>query len=127
MGSSPTPGTIMKSYSGTVVRRSGKAGSLGFPTINILFTDPEVSGIYAAQVIAGTDTYEAAAYADPKRQTLEAYLLDFSGSLDEVPVTITLLQKIRDDKTFDSTDELQPAIAQDVAQIRTYFKEHALP
>lgn len=111
----------MKTYSGIVTRRSGKASALGFPTINIPFSTASVSGIYAARVTVDGTIHNAAAFADPARGVLEAHLLDFSGVLDDKEVAITLVRKIRDNERFPDDDALSQAIAQDVAQVRYYL------
>src|SRR5947207_2582021 len=73
---------MKKNYSGVVARRSGFATTLGFPTINIPLLG-DASGIFAAVVTIDSTHYPAAVYADQKRKTLEAYLLDVAEALGE--------------------------------------------
>ena len=96
--------------------------ALGFPTINIALNDTSVSGVYAARVSVGRSIYAAAAFADQKRNLLEAYLLDFSGNLYGKKVQIQLEKKIRDVQLFDSDAALRAAIASDVVAVREFFK-----
>lgn len=110
-------------YRGIVQKGARRGESLGFPTANISLTDESVSGIYAARVSIGGRAYEAAVYADTHRQLLEAHLLDFSGGdLYGQEIEIEILEKIRDDKRFDSEEELHKAIAEDVQKVRDFFK-----
>jgi len=113
---------MRKTVSGRVQRGSQKAASLGFPTVNIPLTDPTLSGIYAGVVRAGAAEYPAALYADQKRALLEAHLLDFSADLYGSEVEMELLEKVRDDRRFDTDKMLMRAIASDVERVRAYFQ-----
>jgi len=108
---------------GGIVQKGARRGTvLGFPTVNIPLGDASVSGIYAATVKVGEETYEAVAFADPRRTILEAHLLDFSADLYGWNVTIELLKKIREGKKFPDDAALRAAIAGDIAAARAYFK-----
>jgi len=109
-------------YTGTVLGGSKYASSLGFPTINIPHTDPVVTGVFAARVVHGEETYIAAAFADPARGILEAHLLDFSGDLYGEEVEIELVEKIRDTQNFDTDAAMRAAITADVSAVRAYFE-----
>src|SRR3989344_1438610 len=89
-----------RSFSGTVAFGAARAGSLGFPTVNITLSDDNVSGIYAGEVKHADRTYHAAVFADQKRKLLEAYLLDFEEDLYGEEISITLLKKIRENELF---------------------------
>ena len=108
-------------FSGKVVEGQKRGKELGFPTINIPLNVATVSGIYAARVKVGEESYEAAAYADPKRGVLEAHLLDFDQDLYGWQVTIELCKKIRESKKFTDAEELQDAIVRDIVEIRKFF------
>lgn len=110
----------MNSYTGIPKPGQGRARGLGFPTINIPLTE-DVSGIFAAKVSFGGNTYHAVVFADPKRQLLEAHVVDpFSGEVVE-EVTIVLEEKIRDTYTFSSDAELALAIQGDVDATKKHF------
>jgi riboflavin kinase/FMN adenylyltransferase len=108
-------------FSGIVQKGEERGAALGFPTVNIPLHDNSVSGVYAAKVKVGEEEYEAAAYADRKRNVLEAHLLDFSADLYGWNVTIELLKKIREHKKFASDESLRKTIAGDIAAARRYF------
>lgn len=108
-------------FEGVVKEGARKASALGFPTLNIDARLGEVSGSYAALVIALPATYTAVAYADPDRQLLEAHLLCFTHSLLGQSVAVELLQKIRERESFPDDASLREAIAGDVARGKKYF------
>lgn len=99
-----------------------KGTALGFPTINIPLKNTLVSGIYAGTVAVRGVVYNSAVYVNPRRAILEAHLLDFSGDLYGIEVSITLLKKIRADKTYTNEKELVATISADIQTVRTYFE-----
>ena len=108
---------------GLVQEGERKGRALGFPTINIPLTDRDLSGIFAAKVIFDVSKIAlAAVYANQARRILEAHLLDFDGDLYGREVEIDLLEKIREDRTFDNEAALKAAIEQDIAKVQKYFK-----
>lgn len=111
-------------YTGTVHKGGEYGQRLGFPTANILLEDKEVSGIFAATVRVEGKEYSAAVYADQRNKVLESHLLDFSGDLYGKELEVELLEKIRNDRPFESEDEARAAIAGDVAAARAYFNSH---
>lgn len=111
----------MNIYKGTVQKGGEYGRRLGFPTANILLEGADVSGIFAARVKVSGAEYGAAVYADQRNKVLEAHLLDFDGDLYGKEIEIELLEKIREDKQFESEDEAREAIAVDVAVARDYF------
>lgn len=111
----------MKSFSGTIIRGSQRASSLGYPTINLAIEHMNVDGIFAATVVLDGRERIAAAFADPLRGLLEAYILDESGELYGKEAKITLHKKIRRNQHFETDDLLKAAIAADVDVVRAYF------
>lgn len=111
----------MQSFSGTVIHGSQRAALLGYPTINVAVDHMDVDGIFAALVRLDGRTYQAAAFADPLRGLLEAYLLDVSENFYGTDATITLHKKIRRNRHFENDDALKDAIASDVEMVRAYF------
>lgn len=111
------------SYTGLVRAGGQKARALGYPTINIPFTDAEPSGIYAGEVLLEGARYGAVIYADQVRGVLEAYLFDFADDAYGKAASITLLTKIREDATFSNDQELHRAIEDDTKKAREYLRE----
>jgi len=90
--------------------------------VNIPLESADISGIYAARVKAEGKELFAAAFADPERKVLEAYLFDFAGDLYGKEITIELHDKIRDPQRFFNDAALRTAIADDVTKVREYFR-----
>jgi riboflavin kinase / FMN adenylyltransferase len=108
---------------GLVVSGDARGGTLGFPTAN-LRTGPELlvpaNGIYAgavgehrAAVSIGVNPH----YGGDERR-VEAFLLDFEGDLYGQRLVVELWQRLRDERAFDSEQELVEAIANDVEATR---------
>ena len=112
-------------FSGVVEKGTGRAGRLGFPTINIAVAGAGVSGVYAAKAVVGGKTHYAAAFADPVRGIVEAFILDFSKNIYGEAATIELIHKLRDTMQFGTDAELSRAIAADIQQVRDYFLQHS--
>jgi riboflavin kinase/FMN adenylyltransferase len=107
---------------GTVVRGDGRGRGLGFPTANL--DVPEVlvppDGVYAgsardfrAAVSIGTNPH-----FDGRERRIEAHLLDFDGDLYGQRLVVEIWSPIREQRRFDSLDELVAAIGDDVAHAR---------
>lgn len=104
-------------------RRLGR--ELGFPTANLSVPD-DVSvadGVYASEAVVGGVTYRAMSNLgrNPSvggtERRLETHLFDFSGSLYGCRLRVVLLEKIRDEQTFDSVEALRAQIARDRERI----------
>jgi len=108
---------------GTVVAGDARGGTLGFPTAN-LSVDPQLLipdyGIYAgavgrtpAAISIGTNPH----YGGDERR-IEAFLLDFEGDLYGQRLVVELWKRLRDERAFDSEQELIAQIARDVEETR---------
>ncbi len=104
---------------GIVVAGDARGGTLGFPTAN-LRVDPMLLvpafGIYAgaadghrAAISIGTNPH----YGGGERR-VEAYLLDFEGDLYGRRLVLQLWRRLRDERAFESEEELVTQIARDV-------------
>jgi len=108
---------------GIVVRGDGRGRELGFPTANLdvpegLLVPPD--GVYAgwtrdrqAAVSIGTNPH-----FDGVERRVEAHLLDFDGDLYGERMLVELWAPLRDQRRFDSLEELVTAIGDDVEQTR---------
>jgi riboflavin kinase/FMN adenylyltransferase len=119
------------------VRHGEKLGAgLGFPTANIGLgrrVSP-VSGIFAARVYgAAAAPLDAAAYVGTRpavggtQALLETHLLDFSGELYGRHLQVELLQRLREDRHFDSLDALKAQMRLDVDAARDWLKQNRQP
>ena len=119
------------SFAGPVVRGDGLGRKLGFPTANIdtsgLALPP--NGVYAGH--AETDGRSLRAVLNigyrPTLQQLkpqlrvEAHLLDFDGDLYGKEVEIVLVEKVREEKNFESLAALRSQVARDILEARQRF------
>lgn len=108
---------------GIVVRGDGRGRELGFPTANIevpegLLVPPD--GVYAgaarghrAAVSIGTNPH-----FDGVERRVEAHLLDFDDDLYGQRLVVELWSRLREQRRFDSLEELVAAIDDDVERTR---------
>jgi riboflavin kinase/FMN adenylyltransferase len=112
---------------GTVVAGDGRGASLGYPTANLdvdagLAGPP--TGIYACRARLEDRTVSAAVSVgvnptfggEPGRSPVrvEAHLLGFEGDLYGRRLTLELVDRLRDERRFDSTDALIAQMTRDV-------------
>lgn len=108
---------------GPVVHGRGAGAGFGFPTANVM-PQPHAAlpaaGVYAGRVIVRGEPWPAAiSVGKPPMfpeatDTLEAHVIGFEGDLYRLEVTVEFLERLRDQKRYDSHDELSVAIARDV-------------
>ena len=115
------------SLTGEVVAGKKLGHLLGFPTANIPLKedDPVRNGVYAARVrIDGTE-HEAVVNVGHRPtvgngpdRVLEAHLLDFEGDLYGQTIEVELLEFLREEQRFGSTEELSRQIEADKKRAR---------
>lgn len=108
---------------GRVVKGDGRGRGIGFPTAN-LETGPLIlpkGGVYGGRCVVQGRTYPAAMNVgtrptvDGARVVVEAHLVGFSGDLYGKALSVELLKRIRDERKFESVDDLRIQIARDLA------------
>ncbi len=112
------------SISGRVAHGEKVGRTLGFPTLNIplLRRVSPVNGVYLVQV-SGVDEQPFYGVANvgnrptvnEVKARLEVHLLDFNGDCYGKQVTVSFLQKIRNEQKFESVEQLKEQIALDIA------------
>ena len=114
------------SLQGKVVTGAGRGSELvGFPTAN-LDIDPKqalpADGVYATWAYIDNQVYQSMTnigrcptFGDNDR-TVEVYLLNYHSKLYESELRIDITERLRDEKQFDSVEELRNQIAEDVKQ-----------
>ena len=114
--------------SGAVVKGDQVGRQLGFPTANLevagLILPP--NGVYAGLTRVKKKSYRVAlnigfrptVAAAVRQLRVEAHLLDFSGNLYGEELTIGLGAKLREEKKFASSAELERQISRDIATLR---------
>lgn len=107
---------------------------LDAPTINMFFPSSVIvpkNGVYATKVILDTgEEYSAVTnvgvrptFGGKESVSVESYLLDFSGDLYGKTVRVDFYSFLRQEKKFETADDLSCRIKLDVAQVRKYFSE----
>ena len=120
--------------SGTVIRGKNRGGRLlGVPTANLKLVDelvPKV-GVYTVSVIINDKKYYGVTnigfnptFGD-NALSIETHLLDFSGDLIGEMIKVNFLQRLRNEKTFGSIQELSDQIEQDISQARKWIALNA--
>jgi riboflavin kinase/FMN adenylyltransferase len=109
---------------GPVVQGDARGRDLGMPTANI--EPPEgivlpAPGVYAATALgrpAAVSIGVRPTFEEAGRLLVEAYLLDFEGDLYGERLRIGFLERLRDELSFDSVDELVEQMQRDVEDTR---------
>jgi len=119
------------SYTGTVVRGKRLGSSIGFPTANVQLhnlTQLPRFGVYAVRVHIDKKTYlgclniginpTVEANLDTK---IEIHILEFDEIIYDKDISFELIEFIRDEKKFESIDDLTAQIQLDVDKIKNNF------
>ncbi len=115
--------------SGIVIHGENQGKKLGFPTANIALHQDIPEGIYAAEVIVDGRSFHSATFVgaaktfERKDRNVESYILDFSEDLYGKTITVNLFKKMRENKKFDSVEELVAQMHKDIEAIRTFFEK----
>ncbi|HIT47986.1 MAG TPA: riboflavin kinase, partial [Candidatus Coprenecus stercoripullorum] len=59
-------------------------------------------------------------------RTVEAYIMDFNDDLYGADIKVEFMERIRDERKFDSMEALRYQISVDELFVRNYFKGHNL-
>ena len=117
---------------GVVVHGNAKGTGIGFPTANIL-ADKELlipaRGVYVGKVEVKGIKYPAMinigynpTFNKRRLLSVEAHLLDFSGDIYGEQVQVSFYDKLRDERKFESVNELIQQLKKDVQSTREYFE-----
>lgn len=120
---------------GTVIRGDGRGQALGFPTANLVPPLDKMTpawGIYAGFARVPSGTGQAAISIGtrptfgPGQLLIEAHLLDVSVDLYGADIEVSFVERLRDEVTFGSVDELVRQMHADIEQTRVVLPR-ALP
>ena len=115
------------SLQGKVVTGAGRGAGLGFPTANLDISSEHAlppDGVYASRAHIDGKAYQSMANIGKCptfggcERTVEAYVVDYRGDLYGREVKIDIIARLRDEKKFDTVDELKEQVAEDVRQGR---------
>jgi len=115
------------SLKGRVTSGAGRGLKLGFPTAN-LDMNPEqalpADGVYATWAYIDDKAYQSVTNVGKcptfggSQRTVEVYVLDYHNDLYGHNLKIDIMERLRSEKKFDTTDELKKQIAEDIKQGR---------
>lgn len=116
---------------GTVTHGRRLGRELGFPTANLEVPDGwgPADGVYRARATLGGCTYDAMSNlgCNPSvggcRRRLETHLLGCSGDLYGRTLRVELLEKIRDERTFDSVEALRRQLEEDRRTVESLIEK----
>lgn len=108
---------------GLVIEGERRGRQLGFPTANIgidsIYNVP-AKGVYAAQAWVNERCYSAVVNIGSKPTfheayplSIEAHLMDFSGDIYGQTISLSFIEKLRDEQRFASLEELVAQINKD--------------
>ena len=113
------------SLQGRVTTGAGRGLELGFPTAN-LEIDPKqalpAEGVYATWAYVEDKAYHSMTNIGRRPtfggngRTVETYILNYHRDLYGHKLRIEIVERLRDEKRFDSVEELKKQIAEDIKQ-----------
>lgn len=121
--------------SGEVVKGDQIGRELGYPTANLKIDNPfkliPPRGIYAVKLQLQGKEYQGmlnigirpSINQKTEKETIEVNVLDFEGDLYGKEISLDLHKRIRDEKKFDSLNDLKEEIEKDEVRIRNYFRQ----
>jgi riboflavin kinase/FMN adenylyltransferase len=116
---------------GRVVRGAERGGTLGFPTANLHPQNRVIpsNGVYVtATLIEGqwrrsvTNIGTKPTFGANNESSVETFVMDWSGDLYGDVVRVRFLHRLREEKKFNSIDELKSQIKSDVVRAGSYFE-----
>ncbi len=118
---------------GPVARGDARGVGLGFPTANVQPHNRVIPrrGVYVTATLINrqwrrsvTNIGVRPTFGDALEPSVETHLIDWSGDLYGDVLRVRFLHRLRDEKKFDSIEELKSQIERDVTRAERYF-EHA--
>ncbi|PIK14467.1 bifunctional riboflavin kinase/FAD synthetase [Halobacteriovorax sp. JY17] len=120
---------------GTIVKGAGRGKQIGFPTANISYSSDRITpktGVYITTVEIREMTYFSITnigvnptFSEENQKTVETHIFDFDDDIYGEDLKVSFLQRIRDEKKFNSVNELVDQIRLDVEFTKAYFKERS--
>jgi riboflavin kinase / FMN adenylyltransferase len=113
------------SLRGTIVGGMQIGRAIGYPTANVEPDDPAklipANGVYAVRARVGTRTYNGmmnigfrpTIAQSHERKTLEVHIIGFSGNAYDRKVKISFIERIREERKFETIDLLREQLEKD--------------
>ena len=119
------------SYRGIVVKGKQLGSTIGIPTANIELnqqTELPRFGVYAVKINVNSQVYLGCmniginpTVGSNGQTKIEIHILDFDKNIYDQQVSFELIDFIRDEKKFNSVEELKFQITTDIAEIKNNF------
>ncbi len=121
------------SMMGRVIHGDKRGRQWGFPTLNIAVRNPPFTGVFAV-CVQGIDEKEYSGVANlgarptvgGLKTLLEVHLFDFDRSIYGRRICVEFIEKIRDERKFDSFDQLKTQILADCEAGKRLFSLRSL-
>lgn len=125
------------SVTGTVIEGFKMGKKLGYPTANIV-AQPYLLlpsfGVYLTKTVIGGRIYSGVTNVgikptvseDGTGANIETHILDFDFDLYEKKIEVYFLKKLRDERKFNSKDELREQIKADIETARDIFNKYLI-
>ena len=114
-------------YCGTIVQGLQLGRTFGYPTANVALDTPKsipANGVYAVKVGLNKQIYNGMLYVGTRptlkmsETTIEIHLFDFNEQVYNAHITFEIVEKIREEREFQSTEQLVNQIHQDYENIK---------
>ncbi len=115
------------SLHGRVITGAGRGIGLGFPTANLDVDSQQAlppDGVYATWAYIDGKAYQSMTNIGQRptfgggERAVEVYILDYHGKLYGRKLRIDIIEQLRREQRFDTTEELKRQIAEDIKQGR---------
>jgi len=119
---------------GKVVTGYGRGTGLGFPTANIEVGGDRAlppDGVYTGWAHLNGNAYQAMTNIGKNptfgenRRTIEAFLIDYKGDLYDANLKLEIVARLREEKKFESVDELKKQVAADIKEGKKLLEANA--
>lgn len=115
---------------GTVIRGKSRGKRLGYPTANIHpLNDIAPPGVFISRVGIGSKKFPSVTHVgskptfNEKEVMIESYIIDYNDSLYKKKLRVFFLEKIREEKKFETPEALSLQIKKDLEQTLIYFQK----
>ncbi|MFC1870008.1 bifunctional riboflavin kinase/FAD synthetase [Chloroflexota bacterium] len=121
------------SLHGPVITGNHRGVELGFPTANLKVDSEQAlpaDGVYATRVYIDGKAYKSMTNIglNPtfgcNERTIEVYVLDYHRDLYGQELKIDIIDRVRDEKRFDTARQLEEQIAEDIKQGEAILSRH---
>jgi riboflavin kinase/FMN adenylyltransferase len=119
------------SLHGQVVRGDKRGAELGFPTANMDVDRGQAlpaDGVYTSRAFIDAQAYPSMTNIGTNptfggnKRLVEVYLLDYRGDLYGQELSVEIIERLRDEKKFETPEELKAQIAEDVKRGKSALK-----